>query len=80
MQTDRKKAVGYVEQAISVLEDHSSESDDHEVAVSPITIVTELIPRLEFVPMDERQWLLGTTYNTGIECLLLVLLKSVRHI
>jgi len=24
---------------------------------------------LKFYPMDERQWLLGTSYNTGIECL-----------
>lgn len=24
---------------------------------------------LKFYPIDERQWLLGTSYNTGIECL-----------
>ncbi|KAI0666199.1 meiosis protein SPO22/ZIP4 like-domain-containing protein [Trametes maxima] len=47
---DRTKAIGYAEQAVGVLQDHSTEGD----------------PQL---PMDERQWLLATSYNTGIECL-----------
>ncbi|THG97385.1 hypothetical protein EW026_g4602 [Hermanssonia centrifuga] len=52
--SDRTKAVGYVEQAVAVLEEHSQ----------------NLQQEMENVyPMDERQWLLGTSYNTGIECL-----------
>ncbi|KAH9920328.1 meiosis protein SPO22/ZIP4 like-domain-containing protein [Fomitopsis serialis] len=47
---DRTKAIGYVEQAVNVLEDHT----DGDAQAYPI---------------DERQWLLGTSYNTGIECL-----------
>ncbi|RDB27351.1 TPR repeat-containing protein ZIP4 [Hypsizygus marmoreus] len=46
---DRVKAIGYVEQALTVIE-HSDDSD-------------------EPYPMDERQWLLATSYNTGAECL-----------
>ncbi|KAF8867919.1 hypothetical protein BD779DRAFT_1685070 [Infundibulicybe gibba] len=46
---DRVKAIGYVEQAMTVMEG-SNESE-------------------EPYPMDERQWLLGTSYNTGAECL-----------
>lgn len=30
---------------------------------------------LQGYPLDERQWLLGTSYNTGIECLQSVKLK-----
>lgn len=30
---------------------------------------------LQFYPVDERQWLLGTSYNTGIECLQFVKLS-----
>ncbi|KZT09061.1 uncharacterized protein LAESUDRAFT_647835 [Laetiporus sulphureus 93-53] len=48
---DRAKAIGYVEQAVHVLENHGTETDS------------------EAYPMDERHWLLGTAYNTGIECL-----------
>ncbi|KAF9029885.1 SPO22-domain-containing protein [Hymenopellis radicata] len=47
--TDRSKAIGYVEQAVSVIE----QSIDSE----------------EAYPMDERFWLLSTSYNTGFECL-----------
>ncbi|TFK48044.1 hypothetical protein OE88DRAFT_1810744 [Heliocybe sulcata] len=50
---DRLKAIGYVEQAATVLETHGSDQN----------------PGVEFYPMDERQWLLATAYNTGIECL-----------
>ncbi|KIK65861.1 hypothetical protein GYMLUDRAFT_950153 [Collybiopsis luxurians FD-317 M1] len=46
---DRLKAIGYVEQAVNVME-QSNESD-------------------ETYPMDERFWLLATSYNTGFECL-----------
>ncbi|KAJ3558726.1 hypothetical protein NM688_g744 [Phlebia brevispora] len=51
--SDRAKAIGYIEQAVAVLEDHSMDDQDN----------------LNVYPMDERQWLLGTSYNTGIECL-----------
>ncbi|KAJ8703329.1 sporulation-specific protein 22, variant 2 [Pleurotus ostreatus] len=46
---DRAKAIGYVEQAATVMEEHQAGEDPY--------------------PMDERQWLLSTSYNTGIECL-----------
>jgi len=46
---DKVKAIGYVEQALSVIEEHSDNN--------------------ELYPMDERQWLLATAYNTGTECL-----------
>ncbi|KAF8168527.1 meiosis protein SPO22/ZIP4 like-domain-containing protein [Crassisporium funariophilum] len=46
---DRVKAIGYVEQALGVIEAHSDSEEPY--------------------PMDERQWLLATSYNTGTECL-----------
>ncbi|KAJ8503294.1 hypothetical protein ONZ45_g10982 [Pleurotus djamor] len=46
---DRAKALGYVEQAVTVIDEHQEGEDPY--------------------PMDERQWLLTTSYNTGIECL-----------
>ncbi|CAL1696816.1 unnamed protein product [Somion occarium] len=49
---DRAKALGYVEQAVAVVEEHSTASDENDI-----------------YPIDERHWLLGTAYNTGIECL-----------
>ncbi|GAW07280.1 Testis-expressed sequence 11 protein [Lentinula edodes] len=45
---DRLKAIGYVEQAVSMME--NSDAD-------------------KAYPMDERFWLLATSYNTGFECL-----------
>ncbi|KAH9947352.1 meiosis protein SPO22/ZIP4 like-domain-containing protein [Amylocystis lapponica] len=54
---DRTKAIGYVEQAVEVLEGHSAGTG------------------AEVYPLDERQWLLGTSYNTGIECLQFVILS-----
>ncbi|KAJ3850311.1 hypothetical protein EV368DRAFT_45594, partial [Lentinula lateritia] len=45
---DRLKAIGYVEQAVSMME--ISDAD-------------------KAYPMDERFWLLATSYNTGFECL-----------
>ncbi|KAF5385597.1 hypothetical protein D9757_006758 [Collybiopsis confluens] len=46
---DRLKAIGYVEQAVNVME----QSNDSDKAY----------------PVDERFWLLATSYNTGFECL-----------
>ncbi|KAF9481252.1 SPO22-domain-containing protein [Pholiota conissans] len=46
---DRLKAIGYVEHALTVIEDHHDSDEPY--------------------PMDERQWLLATAYNTGTECL-----------
>jgi hypothetical protein len=69
---DRLKAIGYIEQAIVVLEEHGGDSDDEEV-------INPLFPPNsdsffchsgdKTYPMDERYWLLTTCYNTGIECL-----------
>ncbi|EJD04521.1 uncharacterized protein FOMMEDRAFT_146421 [Fomitiporia mediterranea MF3/22] len=50
---DRTKAIGYVEQALTVLEDQNNSAESGE----------------DVYPMDERHWLLSTSYNTGIECL-----------
>ncbi|CAA7266391.1 unnamed protein product [Cyclocybe aegerita] len=47
--TDRLKAIGYIEQALNVIEEHNDSDAPY--------------------PMDERQWLLATAYNTGTECL-----------
>ncbi|OSX68031.1 hypothetical protein POSPLADRAFT_1064401 [Postia placenta MAD-698-R-SB12] len=63
---DRAKAIGYVEQAIHVIENQATDAAS------------------EGYPLDERQWLLGTSYNTGIECLQQIRLMvadqfSVRH-
>ncbi|KAA1468362.1 hypothetical protein DENSPDRAFT_459873 [Dentipellis sp. KUC8613] len=55
---DRLKAIGYIEQAISVLEDNAGAADGSD----------------EVYPVDERYWLLATSYNTGIECLQFVAL------
>ncbi|KAF9444140.1 SPO22-domain-containing protein [Macrolepiota fuliginosa MF-IS2] len=46
---DRLKAIGHIEQALAVLEQHHENDESY--------------------PMDERQWLLATAYNTGTECL-----------
>ncbi|KAJ3868076.1 meiosis protein SPO22/ZIP4 like-domain-containing protein [Lentinula novae-zelandiae] len=45
---DRLKAIGYVEQAVSMMENSGAD---------------------KAYPMDERFWLLATSYNTGFECL-----------
>jgi len=60
---DRVKALGYMEQAFAVMD--ASGDDPDEVS--------------EFYPMDERQWLLGTSYNTGIECLHASLLDEAKR-
>ncbi|CCL98934.1 uncharacterized protein FIBRA_00941 [Fibroporia radiculosa] len=49
---DRAKAIGYVEQAVQVLQNCTAESTSEG----------------EY-PLDERYWVLGTSFNTGIECL-----------
>ncbi|KJA20853.1 hypothetical protein HYPSUDRAFT_68178 [Hypholoma sublateritium FD-334 SS-4] len=56
---DRLKAIGYVEHALSVIEDHSDSDQPY--------------------PMDERQWLLATAYNTGTECLHAAMLDEARR-
>jgi len=60
---DRVKAVGYVEQAFAVMDASGGNSCEAN----------------EFYPMDERQWLLGTSYNTGIECLHASLLDEAKR-
>ncbi|KAM6497714.1 hypothetical protein JOM56_005662 [Amanita muscaria] len=56
---DRLKAVGYIEQAVAVME---STNDTEEVfPPSP--------EKPHPYPMDERHWLLATAYNTGVESL-----------
>ncbi|KAG1908825.1 uncharacterized protein F5891DRAFT_1180389 [Suillus fuscotomentosus] len=50
---DRSKAIRYVDQAIAVLEEHGDARNGGEL----------------LYPLDERQWLLSTAYNTGLECL-----------
>jgi len=57
------KAIGYIEQAIVVLEEHGSADDNVD----------------EIYPMDERYWLLTSSYNTGIECLHVCLLDDARR-
>ncbi|RPD58497.1 hypothetical protein L227DRAFT_189115 [Lentinus tigrinus ALCF2SS1-6] len=58
---DRTKAIGYVEQAVGVLQEHAAEDDP------------------QGYPMDERHWLMGTAYNTGIECLHASLLDEAKR-
>ncbi|KAJ7474020.1 meiosis protein SPO22/ZIP4 like-domain-containing protein [Mycena latifolia] len=56
---DRLKAIGYVEQALSVIEANNDGDDAY--------------------PLDERQWLLGTSYNTGFECLEASMLDEAKR-
>lgn len=68
---DRAKALGYIEQAVAVLEDHTTDDQDDQ-NVRPrehCCVLAEHVSASQIYPMDERQWLLGTAYNTGIECL-----------
>ncbi|KAI0033707.1 meiosis protein SPO22/ZIP4 like-domain-containing protein [Vararia minispora EC-137] len=60
---DRLKAVAYIEQAVAVLNDHADDRDE----------------RGEIYPLDERYWLLTTSYNTGIECLHVGLLDEAKR-
>ncbi|KAF9007848.1 hypothetical protein BDQ17DRAFT_1237313, partial [Cyathus striatus] len=57
--TDRLKAIGYVEQALSVIEENDNSEEPY--------------------PMDERQWLLATAYNTGTECLHASMLDEAKR-
>ncbi|KAK7007973.1 meiosis protein SPO22/ZIP4 like-domain-containing protein [Favolaschia claudopus] len=57
--SDRLKAVGYVEQAVSVIEDNAEGDDAYSV--------------------EERNWLLGTAYNTGFECLEASMLDEAKR-
>lgn len=67
--TDRTKSFGYVEQAVAVIEEHSAAGDENDV--HPMFQCFEASPdaNSQIYPVDERLWLLGTAYNTGIECL-----------
>ncbi|KAJ7088423.1 meiosis protein SPO22/ZIP4 like-domain-containing protein [Mycena belliarum] len=56
---DRSKAIGYVEQALAVMEANNEGDDAY--------------------PLDERQWLLGTAYNTGFECLEASMLDEAKR-
>lgn len=60
---DRLKAVGYIEQAISVLKEHCDLSDTSD----------------QVYPIDERYWLMATAYNTGIECFHVSLLEEAKR-
>jgi len=60
---DRLKAIGYIEQAIVVLEEHGGDDNSDET-----------------YPMDERYWLLTSSYNTGIECLQYSFALSILHV
>ncbi|KAF9552702.1 hypothetical protein CPC08DRAFT_261815 [Agrocybe pediades] len=57
--TDRMKAIGYVEHAARVIEDHHDTDEAY--------------------PMDERQWLLATAFNTGTECLHMSVLDEAKR-
>ncbi|KZT35440.1 hypothetical protein SISSUDRAFT_990583, partial [Sistotremastrum suecicum HHB10207 ss-3] len=51
--SDRQKALNYMREAVALLEDNADADDSSGDAYPP----------------DERQWLMSTSYNTGIECL-----------
>lgn len=67
--SDRTKALGYVEQAVAVLDQYAHDPDNENVSASFGAIQRAESGVSQVYPMDERQWLLGTSYNTGIECL-----------
>lgn len=56
---DRIKAIGYIEQAVGVMEEQNESEDPY--------------------PMDERNWLLSTAYNTGFECLEASMLDEAKR-
>ncbi|KAF7311279.1 hypothetical protein MKEN_01029500 [Mycena kentingensis (nom. inval.)] len=60
---DRVRAIGYVEQAVSVIEEHSGAAGQGD----------------DVYPIDERNWLLGTAYNTGFECLEASILDEAKR-
>ncbi|KIY53662.1 SPO22-domain-containing protein [Fistulina hepatica ATCC 64428] len=55
----RLKAIGFVEQAIAVMNENADGDDAY--------------------PQDERQWLLATSYNAGIECFEASLLDEAKR-
>lgn len=71
---DRLKAIGYIEQAIIVLEEHGGDDVGDEVTDDDLatwpgdSLFCYPCPGKTY-PMDERYWLLTSSYNTGIECL-----------
>ncbi|VDB86539.1 unnamed protein product [Peniophora sp. CBMAI 1063] len=60
---DRLRTITYIEQGVSVLGEHSQERDD----------------RGEVYPLDERHWLVTTSYNTGLECLHVGLVDEAKR-
>lgn len=66
---DRAKALGYAEQGFAVMESSGNDPEDPNQACSVLLHPRQLLILLQFYPIDERQWLLATSYNTGIECL-----------
>ncbi|KAI0063230.1 hypothetical protein BV25DRAFT_1899548 [Artomyces pyxidatus] len=78
---DRLKAIGYIEQAISVLEEHGGDQDgEEEVTHLPHRgRTTNALVNVKVYPMDERYWLLTSSYNTGIECLHVCLLDEAKR-
>ena len=65
---ERLRAIAYIEQAVSVLSDHSEERDENgEVCtIHFMNHEVQLIGLLrapQIYPLDERLWLLTTTYN-----------------
>ena len=78
---DRTKALGYVDQAVAVLEEHGEvqEGNDVHPDAKDSQQASHSHPLLQVYPTDERQWLLGTADNTGIECLQFVVDLCRRH-
>lgn len=56
-----------------MLQEHGVERDPQVWATMRTFVSGSLL--LQTYPMDERHWLLGTVYNTGIECLQFVRLS-----
>lgn len=65
---DRVKAVGYVEQAVGVVEDNNDDGSEN-VSQKVFLWSCMSLTGQKMYPVDERQWLLSTSYNTGVECL-----------
>ncbi|TFK28437.1 hypothetical protein FA15DRAFT_60912 [Coprinopsis marcescibilis] len=60
---DRTKAFGYFEQAVGTIQEYADYSGSAE----------------QTYPMDERQWLLATSYNTATECLHASLIDEAKR-
>jgi hypothetical protein len=63
--------------------DDNNEERDEVPEVSPQVTADRWLISSKLYPTDERQWLLATSYNTGIECLQFVstlsLLFAISH-